>query len=299
MAVTRMLSGVCTAGFSSRPHPCSKLAWVRPVKEFGSLLLGDLKDSTNRVLQCGDVVELDLVRQRPDPPHSEDWITDFIYSRPRLLRRLEGAKRARFLANHLDQAPLDVLGPKPTRSLCLVRPDRWWANLTLDPYSNKYQARIGFSLQGARHETANSARGIPVTDLKWRALGRNWIGDRGGELAVDAAELQERLGATDVYLALGLGRSHEGKAWLLVIGVHTVPDYEADVEQTCDNLDNNCDGMTDEDGESLCDDNNACTLGTCKDGVCDYFDKDCDDGDPTTEEYCPEAMLLRPPDAVA
>ena len=72
--------------------------------------------------------------------------------------------------------------------------------------------------------------GLPVTDVKWRALGREWLGDRGGRLDCDEGELPDRLGVEDLYLALGLSRSYEGEYWLLVLGVHTVPDYEVEVD---------------------------------------------------------------------
>lgn len=234
MAMTRMLSGVCTAGFTRQRDPLSHLRWVRPVKEHDSLLLGDLTAADGRVIELGDVVELHLQMHRPDPPHSEDWITDFIFHRPRLLRRLEGERRARFLAEHLDRAPEDVLGQNPTRSLCLIRPDRLWARFTRDAYSLKYQARIGFTLTGTCHLQANAPRGIPVSDIKWRALGRSWLGDRGGELGLDDDALRERLQAEAIYLALGLSRGYQGKTWLLVIGVHVVPDYQAEIHY--DNL---------------------------------------------------------------
>jgi hypothetical protein len=230
MAMTRMLSGVCTAGFTRQSDPVSHLCWVRPVKEHSSLLLGDLTDADGRVIQLGDVVELHLQKPRPDPPHSEDWITDFIYHRPRPLRRLEGERRARFLAEHLDQAPQDVLGRNPTRSLCLIRPDRLWARFDLDPYSLKYQARIGFTLEGTRHPQAGSPRGIPVTDIKWRALGRSWLGHSGSELLLDEGALRGRLEAEEIYLALGLSRDYQGKLWLLAVGVHVVPDYQAEID---------------------------------------------------------------------
>jgi hypothetical protein len=234
LATTRMLSGVCTAGFTQQPDPVSHLRWIRPVKEHSTLLLGDLTDADGRVIQPGDVVELNLQRPRSDPPHAEDWITDFIFRRPRLLRRLEGDRRAGFLDKHLDQDPKDVLGRNPTRSLCLIRPDRLWACFTLDPHSFKYEARIGFILEGIPHTRANSPNGISVTDLKWRALGRGWLGDRGGQLRLDDEALRERLRAEDIYLALGLSRGYQGKLWLLVIGVHVVPDYQAEIDY--DNL---------------------------------------------------------------
>ena len=42
MAMTRMRSGICTAGYVNRMHRASVLQWVRPVKAFDSVLLGDM-----------------------------------------------------------------------------------------------------------------------------------------------------------------------------------------------------------------------------------------------------------------
>jgi hypothetical protein len=229
MAVTRMLSGVCTAGLIREADPVTRLRWVRPVKEYDTLLLGDLTDAQGRVIQMDDVVELDLLRPRPQPPHCEDWITDWIQRRPRPVRRLEGERRARFLAEHLDQAPSDVL-ERGTRSLCLVRPKQIWAHFSLDPFSGKYQARLGFILDGVRHPKAQAESGVPVTDLRWRALGRRWLGTTGGTLQLSHQELCVRLGAEEIYLSLGLSRSYQGQTWLLVIGVHCVPDYIVEID---------------------------------------------------------------------
>jgi hypothetical protein len=66
-----------------------------------------------------------------------------------------------------------------------------------------------------------------VTDLKWRALGRTWLSQAPGDLVLTGPELASRLQATDIYLALGLSRGYQNEYWLLVIGVHVVPDYEA------------------------------------------------------------------------
>lgn len=230
MAVTKMQSGVCTAGFVHNPHPASQLAWVRPVKEFGTLLVGDLTDVTGRLIVPGDVIALSLQRPRPQAPHAEDWTCDFVYHRPRLLRQLAGERRARFLNEHVDRLPVEVLGPDPSRSLCLLQPDRLWASFDLDPYSSRYEARLGFQVAGLAHEAAGSPHGLPVTDVKWRALGRAWLGDSGGRLALAGNALAERLAADEIYLAVGLGRRHRGRFWPLVLGVHTVPDYSATVD---------------------------------------------------------------------
>ena len=107
LAMTNMLSGICVAGFTHERDPVTRLRWVRPTREFDTVLPGDMTDASGRLMQCGDVVELNLLRPRPDPPHVEDWLADFADPPPRLLRRLEGPRRATFLARHLDRAPED------------------------------------------------------------------------------------------------------------------------------------------------------------------------------------------------
>jgi hypothetical protein len=231
LAMTRMLTGICTAGFTQDRDPVTGLRWVRPVREFGTLLPGDMSDAGGRLVQCGDVVELDLIAPHPDPPHVEDWLTDFVRHRPRVVRRLEGEKHTRFFARYLDRAPEDVLLDHK-RSLCLVQPEQVWASFWRDAYSGKYEARMGFVLPGdANHPRATSRRGVSVTDLKWRALGQAWLDQAGGSLTLDHDALCERLGAEAIYLAVGLSRRLEGEYWPLVIGVHAVPDYEVPESQ--------------------------------------------------------------------
>jgi hypothetical protein len=186
-------------------------------------------DEQGCTFNCCDVVELRLLEPRPEPPHVEDWLTDFVHHRPRRLRRLEGKKRALFLERYRDPAPRDVL-TRCTRSLCLIKPSRVWAHFELDAYSGKYEPRMGFELDTETPDPPHPAwhtapQGVAVTDLKWRALGRKWLTDRGGKIDLEPEDLYERLGADDLYLTVGLSRAWRGKCWPLVVGVHTVPDY--------------------------------------------------------------------------
>jgi hypothetical protein len=231
LAMTRMRSEICVAGFSTEPDPLTGLRWIRPVRDHDTVQPGDMCDKDGCVFHCGDVIELHLIKPRPEPPHVEDWLTDFVHHRPRRLRRLEGDKRAQFLAKYLDPAPQDVLS-RCSRSLCLVKPRRTWAHFFLDAYSGKYAARMGFELEldDKGHSSSHSVwhteqRGISVTDLKWRALGRKWLTDCGERLDLGPQELFERLKAKELYLTVGLSRAWKGKCWPLVVGVHAVPDY--------------------------------------------------------------------------
>jgi len=226
LALTQMRSGICVAGFTREPDPVTGLRWVRPVRDFDTVLPGDMTDAAGYAFRCCDVIALNLVAPRPCPPHVEDWRVDFVRPRPRLLRRLEGDRRAQFFAAHLDRAPEDVL-VHHTRSLCLVQPERVWAEFTLDADTGRYEARMGFTLPGVPdHPRVASPRGATVTDLRWRGLGRTWMGEGERCLTLGRDALFEQLGCQSLYLVIGLSRLWKGEHWPLVVGVHSVPEGE-------------------------------------------------------------------------
>jgi hypothetical protein len=226
LAVTRMHGGVCIAGMTSDPDPVTGLRWVRPVREFGHVLPGDVTLEDDDLLRPFDVAELNLVRSRPDPPHMEDWITDFVRCRPRVVRRMEGERRARFLEKYIDRAPKEVLEGQQ-RSLCLVKPGWVKGSFRLDGYSGKFEARMAFGLGSRTYRGGYARGGHSVTDLRWRALGRAWLPAEGGWTEFDGGDLEARFGIEKIYLAVGLSRAYDGRCWPLVVGVHTVPDFEA------------------------------------------------------------------------
>jgi hypothetical protein len=233
LAVTRMLGGVCIAGVTAEPDPISLLRWVRPVREHGHVLLGDITTIDGVVLNPFDVVELDLLRPCPTPPHSEDWITDFVHHRPRIVRRLEGQRRVDFLHKYLDTEPCQVLNSQE-RSLCLIKPDWLQGCFRLDAYSGQFDARLAFGLDRRSYLGSRAKGGLSVTDLRWRALGRAWLPEDGGWTEFDAGDLEARFGIQETYLAVGLSRSYQRDYWTLVVGVHTMPDFEVTVDY--DNL---------------------------------------------------------------
>jgi hypothetical protein len=230
LAVTRMRGGVCVAGMTTEPNSLSRLRWVRPIKPSSQLLVGDIRYATSdpgsggALMRIGDVVGWRLGAPRPAPPHVEDVLVEPVCDRPHYLRRLNSERRARFCAEHLDRAPDDVLLYE-TRSLCLLRPDTveaWW---TYDAYNGCYQARMAFQAGGF----ATEERGVAVTDMGWRAIGRAWL--RGGErLRLSDAALRQRIG--DVYLTVGRARSFNGRRWPLVVGIHAAGLPEIAIDET-------------------------------------------------------------------
>lgn len=229
LAVTKMLGGICIAGMTAEPDPVTGLRWVRPTREYDHVLLGDITTPGNAILHPFDVVTFNLLRPCPDPPHTEDWIVDFVHQRPRIVRRLEGERRAGFLQRYLDTAPRQVLEGQQ-RSLCLIKPDWVTGCFRLDPYSGHFDARLAFGLEGRAYRGSVAKGGLSVTDLKWRALGRAWLPEAGGWTEFDASDLEARLGIREIFLAVGLTRAHQGEFWPIVVGVHTCPDFQAGVD---------------------------------------------------------------------
>lgn len=213
LAVTKMLSGMCTGGISMASGK-----WIRPVKEFGTVLLGDLTYRDRTVIRPFDIVKFGLVKPHPTPPHVEDWICDFLHVKPQMSGRLD--QSLCFLEKHsVPEAARQILNAE--RSLALIEPSSVEATFVMDSYSGKYEARVGIPELGERQ--------LPVTDIKWRALGRKLLGTES-RLSLAPDQLRERLSISRVFIALGLSRLHEGKHWPLVVGVHTWPDYQADID---------------------------------------------------------------------
>jgi hypothetical protein len=233
LAVTRMQGGVCIAGMTAEPDPVTGLRWVRPVREYGHVLLGDITTAEGTVVRPFDVVAFNLLQPRPVPPHTEDWNADFVRHPPCVLRRLEEERRTGFLHKYLDTAPREVLDSQQ-RSLCLIKPDWVKGCFRLDSYSGQFDARMAFSLDRRPYLGSYAKGGLSVTDLKWRAMGRAWLPPGGGWTEFDAGDLEARFGIQEVCLAVGLTRSFQGTCWPLVVGVHTLPDYEAALDY--DNL---------------------------------------------------------------
>ncbi|GAC1447555.1 MAG: hypothetical protein PVSMB4_03190 [Ktedonobacterales bacterium] len=240
LAVTVMKTGVCIAGVRVE----TPAAWIRPVREFGSVLLGDITyppapgasahTAPRRVMRPFDLVELTLMRPRPEPPHVEDWTCDFAHQRPRLLGTLPEEER-RAVLDAAGTTP-DMIWVRPARSLGTLPVADLTATFHLDPYSGKYEARVVFP------GLPPGVSSVPCTDLKWRALGRRLLADRGAHapagdipqiLALGGAELWAAVGGPRrCWLALGSSRARDGRHWPLIVGVHTLPDYEADVDYT-------------------------------------------------------------------
>jgi len=214
LAVTKMLSGMCTGGIA-----LASGKWVRPVKDHGAVLLGDLSYADRTVMRPFDVVDLPLTKPRPAPPHVEDWLCEFVKIRPVKVGYVI-EKRLPFMERYSEPENVQAL-LAGERSLVMFEPSDAEATFALDSYSGKYDVRVAMPETGERP--------LPVTDIKWRALGRKLLAGRD-YVALRADGVRETLASQRIFIALGLSRTHEGKHWPLVVGVHLWPDYEADID---------------------------------------------------------------------
>lgn len=214
LAVTKMLSGMCTGGIA-----LASGKWVRPVKDHGTILLGDLTYSDKAVMRPFDVVDFSITKPRSAPPHIEDWLCEFVKARPTKVGHIV-EKRLPFLERYSEPDGVKAL-LNAERSLVMFEPSDIEAAFSLDSYSGKYDVRITTPETGERP--------LPVTDIKWRAFGRKLVAGRD-YAALRTDGIRETLAAQRIFIALGLSRMHDGRHWPLVVGVHLWPDYQAEID---------------------------------------------------------------------
>ena len=228
LAVAKALSGLSVAGMTAHHEKVTGLRWVRLIRERASIQMADLATHEGRILRPFNVVDLKLLQHHPTPPLIEDWITDFESERPHILRRLEGERRWRFLQGHCDPNPRHVLDSQQ-RSLCLIKADSVTGSFRRRPDSAAIDARLRFETAGRTYRGSYVKGGLAVTDLQWLALGSRWLPEDGGWTEFDEDMLLARYGIKEIYLVVGLSRSDQFRFEPVVIGVHTVPEYEIPV----------------------------------------------------------------------
>ncbi|MBI2875315.1 MAG: hypothetical protein HYY20_00345 [Candidatus Tectomicrobia bacterium] len=228
LAVTKMHGGVCTAGIDVDG------TWVRPVRSTARrvgecdtitdycLLPIDFFHGGQSHLVNGGVSRIWLTSPVPVRPHIEDWMLD-PQQKPRLLRKLSEAEQAEFFARHCDP-DLSVLVPDAERSLGLFLPDAFTFSFSLNRSGTDIGVRAAFTIGG------RSFSNIGCTDLRLRALGRRLLERSAGIPRTLGQADFERRGKRSTYLALGLSRRYHGQHWLIVVGVHTLPELDVPID---------------------------------------------------------------------
>jgi hypothetical protein len=163
-----------------------------------------------------------LTSHTPEPPHTEDWMLD-LKRKPQLIRKLSPHEQAKFLANH-SEADLSVLTSDGRRSLGLFLPERFSFSFGLNKTGEDINVRASFTVAGQEIKDAG------CTDLRMRALGRKLLNKSGGANSALTDQDFRRTGKQVTYLAVGLSRLYRGKHWLILVGVHSLPELEVEVD---------------------------------------------------------------------
>lgn len=212
--------GFCIAGI---PEGSSR--WVRPVKRSGQIEGRDLADSSGRIIHPLDLVEFELLRARPERPHVEDWLANFL-RRPVVQHRPSEQERE-VLLGRLVETSLDAVLKAKSRSLVLVEPDSitaaWFLPGTPD---RSYQVRLSLSAAGVHYEGESARPGYPCTDLRLRNWGRRFASTR----VLNDRQLREALEVRRIFLVIGLSRRFNNNYWPMVVGFHACPDFSAQID---------------------------------------------------------------------
>ncbi|NOT59974.1 MAG: hypothetical protein HOP19_07080 [Acidobacteria bacterium] len=223
LALTKMHGGVCTAGIDADGQ------WVRPVRtaqqvEHGItdhclLPLDFFHGGQSHLVNLG-VTRFTLDAPAPQPPHSEDWTLN-LKQKPSFIRKLSTSEQTDFLAAHAEST---LTLADPGRSLTLIKPDDYRFTFSRNQTGDDVTVRASFSIG------ATTINDIGCTDLRLRVLGRKLCPQ------ADAAPYTlnqtgfARHGKEAMYLAVGLSRLHQGKHWLIVVGVHTLPELALEID---------------------------------------------------------------------
>jgi hypothetical protein len=227
MSVTRLSDGVCVACLDERGQ------WVRPTREnyngWRQLTLRDLRDSEKRiVVKVGNVVRWELLKPIPRDVHRED--AQVANACPRLERRLDDAELLSRCQAVREQDLGAFLGS--SRSLALFQPDR----ITCVSFSNQGKGGISARIR-FRHGFVDED--YSVTDLGWRALGRELLAQTGlPSVSLGPNGLAAQMGLRIRYLAIGRGQAAENipphpvadRYWPFFITVFTQPPVSSRID---------------------------------------------------------------------
>ena len=226
LALTKMHGGVCTAGIDAdgrwvrpvRPTPERPLA-ERGITDHCLLPLDFFHGGQSHLVNLG-VTRFTLDAPAPQPPHSEDWTLN-LKQKPSFIRKLSTSEQSDFLAAHAEST---LTLADAGRSLTLIKPDAYSFTFSRNQTGDDVTVRASFTLG------TTTINDIGCTDLRLRVLGRKLCGQAGAApYTLDQAGFA-RHGKEAMYLAVGLSRLHQGKHWLIVVGVHTLPELALEID---------------------------------------------------------------------
>ncbi len=230
LAVTKMHGGVCVAGIDASGQ------WVRPVRpvketshyanvisDYCLLPVDFFHEGRSHLINMG-VTQFHFKDYAPQPPHTEDWTLD-LQKKPRFLKKLSLTEQEDFLRQHAeaDLAVLQTDG-QGERSLGLFTVEDFSFTFAPNKTGDDVTVRATFQIG------TTAVQDIGCTDLRMRALGRKLLAKSNGVPRTLTQEDFRKQGKQATYLALGLSRLFQGKHWLIVVGAHTLPELQIEVD---------------------------------------------------------------------
>jgi hypothetical protein len=223
LALTKMHGGVCTAGLDADGQ------WVRPVRstpqpttyaptDLCLLPLDFFHGGKSHLVNLG-ITRFALDAPAPQPPHGEDWTLN-LKQKPSFMRKLSTDEQAEFLATHAESS---LALADAGRSLALIKPDAYSFTFNRNQTGDDVTVRASFTLGNT---TIND---VGCTDLRMRVLARKLFEKAAAPYTLDQTGFQ-RHGKEALYLAVGLSRLHQDRHWLIVVGVHTLPELALEID---------------------------------------------------------------------
>jgi len=230
LAVTKRYGGVCIAGIDKT------LKWIRPTKE-KELNLEDIHLSNGNYISIGKVYNFNFTKHSPVECQTENYI---INEDEKILnfKTLTESQRQK-LFSRLSENSLVTSNPSldiaqilknRNRSLILLGP------VNIESVSILMNPRINSKLDSIQIKGQNNVINLPCTDLKFRAFAKNLLKKRNeNSLTLNGSEFKDLIKYDQIFLAIGLTLKHKTGGglednWPMIIGVHTIPDYEQEVD---------------------------------------------------------------------
>lgn len=213
LAATKHHNGYCIAGVNT------DLEWSRPVvRKRGKrpLKKSHVFEDGHWISKKRNIVRYEAKKYYKYVPHSEDFLFDESKG-PKFIKQIDTDDFKKIISE-LDESKKITNGIKDylinnRRSLMLVKPNEIECKTRTTDHGR--QCRIKFSLNENEYD-------FTCTNLRWRKFIRDNNLKEGNEL----------LNNRESYFSIGLTREYEGEYWPLVIGVHTFPKFEIEVNHS-------------------------------------------------------------------
>ncbi len=218
---------VCIAGVTDEGKS------IRPEFKSGSIHEHWLFEGDEAIVRPFARLQFDLIRHKPEPPHTEDWVIDDSFrgnaglpplaDQVKLLERILDANIAGIFGAQIHKTPgFYVNKGEGNRSLGTIKVQKLW-EVVHDCGHGRWEYRINFV------DASNTTYRLGVTDLAFRYYMDHLREKEGLDCEQVGKQLSNRLRTRELYLRIGLARptweKYPDRCFLQVNGVYSFPDY--------------------------------------------------------------------------